>query len=80
MWSRYECMSCGKQYVVQHETIKCPYCGSKDREYIDVLYREDLNRILNHYQEVRCLLQECLQDYNDDWMHNRIVKTLEDGK
>lgn len=78
MWSRYECLSCGKQYVVQHDIIRCPYCQSKEREQIDVLYREDWNRILNHYKEVRELLQECLQDYNDDWMHERITKAMKE--
>lgn len=76
MWSRYECQSCGKQYVVQYEIIRCPYCQSKEREQIDVLYREDLNRILNHYQEVRSLLLECMHDYADDYMHERITRAL----
>lgn len=78
MYFRYKCLSCKKQYVVQHEAIRCPYCQSKEREPIDVLYREDLNRILNNYQEVRELLEECLLDYNDDWMHGRITKALQE--
>jgi len=53
MFTLYTCQNCQNQYVVRHETIKCPHCDSKDRELQGEFTREDINKLLLERKELQ---------------------------
>jgi uncharacterized Zn finger protein (UPF0148 family) len=58
MMSLYQCVNCGEQYVVEHGTIRCPYCESKEREPQGEFTLEDVNNLLVERRELQQALKE----------------------
>jgi len=73
--------------------VNCVYCGHRYgpndevpvsmaealREHIEECAEHPMSKLKEENRKLKDLLRECLLDYNDDWMHNRIKGALDEG-